>query len=73
MQFNIGAGLTISSINGGDLSYTPATNNQVYQAMGYANRDALVADMIGKPEQPWAYRILGTAGQQFNNFQFQFQ
>jgi len=71
VQFNVGAGLSMA-ITGGDLSFTPATNNQVYQALGYANRDALVADMIVAPEIQWARNLMAASAPLFNGFPFQY-
>ena len=45
---------------------SPMTNAQIYAAIGFANKQAMVNAMIADPTQPWAYALLAAAGKGFN-------
>ncbi len=69
--FNIGSGKSISSITGGDISFSPASNQAVFSALGFASEAAMGAYMVANPDLNWAYAILQRAAPMFNNFPFQ--
>lgn len=50
---------------------SPMTNAQLYAAVGFRGKAAMVAAMIADPSQKWAYRLLGAAATGFNfNFNY---
>lgn len=44
---------------------SPFTNAQVYSALGYADKAAMMQAMIAAPENNWAYTVLQSAGTMF--------
>ena len=71
----IGNSSATNAISSGNMSYSPATNAQIYasmQAQGYGDgtRNGLSAYMSANPDINWAYLLMQTAGPMCNNFPF---
>lgn len=45
---------------------SPMSNAQLYSAIGYSSKQAMVDSMIADPVTPWAYQLLAAASSGFN-------
>lgn len=61
-MFSINAGVTQTGSGNVNSVSSPATNSQIFQAAGWADKAAIYADLLSYPRLGVAYRILQAAG-----------